>query len=179
MAAAPHSGFVTPLPPGLNGSCITRDPRFGRGPGVYPVKVFGTFQLQTGQTLTGNAINLCYIPHGSILSDFKIVLAGLTAGQLQDSLATPTVYCTNLAAGAGETPAVLVATPSLMSATDAQNFGTNYAGSPRAAGLSGPAVVQWMPGITLQITGGAGLTAGSTTPVIYMVEWSPTYDAYH
>lgn len=176
MAAAPHSGWVTPLPPGLNGSCITRDPRFGRAPGVYSVKVVGTFQLQTGQTLAN--INLCYIPHGVYLSDFKIALGGMTAGQLQDSLATPTVYCTNLGAGAAETPAVVVATPALATATDAQNWGTMYAGQPRAVGVTGPAIVQWQQGIVLQITSPVGLTVGGT-PLIYMIEWSPIYDTSH
>ena len=172
MAAAPRSGWVTPLPAGLNGSCITRDPRFGRAPGVYSVKVTGTFQLQTGQTLAN--INLCYIPHGVYLSDFKITLAGLTAGALQDSLPTPTVYCTDLAGGA--TPAT-VATMAQMAATpDAQNLGTMYAGSPRAVGLNGPAVVQWFSGTTLQIANPTGLAVGGA-PLIYMIEWSPIHDA--
>jgi hypothetical protein len=154
------------LPAGFNGSCITRDPKYGRGSGVYPVKVLGTFVLPSGATLAaGNVINLCFIPHGVILTDFVIASAGIT-GSLQDSLPTPTVYCT-----VGAT----LATMANMTATQALNLGTMYAGTPRVAGVNGPAVVQWQAGITLQIsvTG----TPEPTTPMVYKIEWSPIYDA--
>lgn len=158
--------FGSSLPAGFNSSSVIRDPRYGRGPGVYPVKVVGTFVLPSGATLAaGNVINLCFVPQNSILTDFMIVTAGLT-GTLQDSLPTPTAYCTLSGA---------VATMANMTATQGLNLGTMYAGVPRAAGANGPAVVQWQKGTTLQIllTG----TPAPTTPLVYKIEWSPIYDA--
>lgn len=162
---APHIGFITEPPPGKNGSAMTRDPKFGRSPGVYPVKVVGTFLMDPADPLVaGDAINLCYIPSNVFLSSFLIVTAGVT-GTLQDTLATPTIYCA--VAGA-------VTTPATMTAVQGQNLGTMYANTPRAVGPQGAAVVQWQRGMTLQIAGAAGAGA---TPMIYMLEFSPVYDS--
>src|SRR5215469_1660632 len=104
------------LPAGTNGSAIVRDPKFGRAPGVYPVHVFGTYVLDPANPLTA-PLNLCYIPHGCILSNFLIITSGVT-GTLQDSLPTPTVYCTLTGA---------IVTPANMTAAQSQNWGTMYA----------------------------------------------------
>jgi hypothetical protein len=98
------------------------------------------------------------------LSDFKIVTSGVT-GSLQDTLPTPTIYCSSVAG--------TVVTPADMTATDAQNLGTMYFTTPRAPGVEGAQVVQWQQGITLQIANAAG---SPTEPMIYMLQWSPVYD---
>ena len=162
----PHAGvgFVIGLPPGRNGSCIIRDPKFGRAPGVYPVFALGTFVLDPLVPNTpGDPINLCYIPHGVILVNFQIVTSGVT-GTLQDTLPTPTTYGTVT----GD-----VFSMNQWTAADAENFGTMYFTTPKPVDRYGPAVVQWQKGITLQIVG-AG--AAPATPMIYMVEWAPVYD---
>ena len=162
----PSIGFVTGLPEGFNGSAIVRDPKFGRAPGVYPVHVVGTFVNDPANPVTaGGNINLCYIPSNVMLSKFHIVTGGVT-GTLQDTLPTPTVYCSTLVAP--------VTTEANMSATDAQNWGTMYAHTPRAIGPQGAAVVQWYQRTLLQIAGASGPPA---TPLIYMIQWSPVYDS--
>lgn len=159
--------FVVPLPPGNNASPITRDPRFGRAPGVYGVSAWGTFALKPGETL-GPAVNLVYIPYGVILKNFLFITNGMT-GTLQDSLATPTVYGT--VSGA-------VYTMAQMTAPGANNVGTMYASTPRAIGPDGCQVVQWQQGMTLQLFGpGGAQTYPTTTPLIFMVEWAPIYDS--
>jgi len=164
---APRSGVVTPyagLPAGFNSSSIFRDPVGGRL-GMYPTKTIGTFVLTSGSLAAGNNINLCYIPANSFLSDFNIVTSALT-GTLQDNLPTPTVYCTLSGA---------ITTTSNMTAGQAQAFGTQYANTPRAIGASGCPVVHWVPGTLLQVvlTG----TPTYTTPVVFMLEFSPVNDA--
>lgn len=162
---SPRIGFITPPPPGKNGSCITRDPKFGRAPGVYPVYVTGTYVDDPANSLAaGEAINLCYIPHGVQLVSFTIATAGIT-GTLQDTLPTPTVYCTSVSGN--------LATMALMSATDAQNLGTMYFETPRAVGPFGPAVVHWYRGMTLQL---ANCSGPPGTPLIYVIEWAPVWD---
>lgn len=159
--------MIIPPPPGVLGSAILRDPRFGRGPGVYPVKVVGSYTLVTGATYT-SPINLCYIPQNSILTDFKI-FAGNAVGTLQDSLPSPTVYLEAMSADN------IVTTMADMTAASAANLGTMYANTPAAAGANGAQVVQWQQGITLQIV---TTTAPSpNAPLLYILEWSPTYDA--
>lgn len=163
---APKSPIVSPfaLPAGHNCSPIIRDPRGGRGPGVYAVKVTGS--MPTGTVLALNdKINLCYVPVNSTLTYFAIGMAGVT-GILQDSLATPTVYCTALAGP--------VATWAMASLANSANMGTMYAATPRAVGASGCAVVQWMPGTMLQIIAAAALTTAA--PMTFVLEWSPVYD---
>jgi len=163
----PASGVVAPfaLPAGFNASPITRDPKGGRSASLYPIKVLGTFVLTSGSLAAGNNINLCYVPQNTFLSDFNIVTSALT-GTLQDNLATPTVYCTLAGAVSGLNN---------MSAAQGQNFGTMYANTPRAIGVNGCPVVQWQRGTLLQLvlTG----TPTYTTPVVFMLEWSPAYDA--
>lgn len=163
--AGQHS-LVNPLalPAGFNGSCITRDPKGGRGPSVYPIKVIGGF-VASGALAAGNNINLCYIPQNSVLTDFVIASGGIT-GTLQDNLATPTVYCT-----VGAT----LATVANMTGNQSLNLGTMYASTPRSAGQTGPAVVQWQRGMLLQliVTG----TPTQSQAMIYKLEFSPVYDA--
>jgi hypothetical protein len=169
LTAEQMGGVATPLagtglPAGFNSSSIYRDPAGGRV-GVYPMVTVGTFVLPSGSSLAaGNNINLCWVPAQSILTNFVIVNSGL-AGTLQDNLATPTVYCTTSGA---------VSNMANMTATQAQNLGTMYANTPRAIGANGCAVVQWQKGTLLQLvlTG----TPSYTTPVVFMIEWSPVYD---
>jgi hypothetical protein len=163
LGQGPTQFAGTGLPAGFNGSAIVRDPVGGRL-GLYPTKVLGAFALTSGSLAAGNNINLCYIPANSFLSDFNIVTSALT-GTLQDNLATPTVYCTLSGA---------ITTTSNITAGQGQAFGTMYASTPRAVGANGCAVVQWRPGTLLQVvlTG----TPTYTTPVVYMLEFSPAYD---
>lgn len=160
-------GWVTTLPKGLNGSAILRDPRFGRAPGVYPVKVVGTFGIGDDDDLgeNDNKINLCYIPHGVMLTSFTFICKGVT-GTVQDSLPTPTQYATLSGA---------VVTMNQMTATQGQNLGTMYFETPRPRGKEGAAVVQWYRGMVLRISGAGGSPTWED-PMIYVLEWSPVFD---
>ena len=159
-----EKGFARTLPEGANASPIYRDPKYGRAPGVYGVKVWGTFMPDAGNPLSGGNLNLCYIPHGVILSNFIIFPNGVT-GTLQDSCPTPTVYAT-------VTGNVVV--PQNMTIAQGVNWGTMYFTTPRAVGKDGCQVVQWEKGTLLQISNASGGTPGN--PLVFMIEWSPVYD---
>lgn len=163
---------------------------YPRGIGVYPVYDVGVLQLASNTTLssaTTDTLQLCYIPVNSFISDWKIFIPviGTQASlvfKLVDNLTTVTTYMTGITTGQGGgiismEGAAGTTGPDL---TSALNIGTNYAATARTLGTAGPIVAVWTTGAQLQLvvtTTSTASSGASALNLIYMVEFSPVYDA--
>jgi len=165
---------------------------FPRGAGVYPVKDVGVVTIASNTTLssaTTDTLQLCYIPPNCFISDWKIFFQSTAVTNasvvfaLQDSLASPTTYMTGITqfqTGGGvigmSGGVVAVTAPDTVSML---NAGTMYGATARSIGTTGAPVVVWASGVLLNLvctTTSTTTSAATARSIIYMVEFTPSYD---
>jgi hypothetical protein len=148
--------------------------------GVYPTKNVGVITIASNTTLsssTTDTLPICNIPPNSFMSGLLINLPALGTSltvSLVDNLASATTYVlqsTRGAAGGTLTMAdVLIGV-----------LGQQYAGTAVAiGGAPGTKEVVWASGaqLLLSVATSASATSGATAlNIVYMVEWSPVYQA--
>lgn len=151
--------------------------------GVYPTRNFGSITIASNVTLASSPadiLNICYIPNNSAMTGFYLWLpASMPASlvfSLQDSLTTTTTYIATFTTGAGVVAGVITMANIVQGVACAQYGGTAVS----IGGAPGTVEKVWAQGSLLQlkVTTSASATTGATAiNLVYMVEWSPTYQA--
>ncbi len=137
--------------------------------GIYPTKVCGVVNFVTAnKPATNDLINLCKVPQNSFLSNIYISIPILDNG------GGPAVYISVSTKGTNFSVATNFQFADFVQTT----IGTMYGNTARAITTTGPAVVAWTSNINLQLkaTTGATNTVGATVQIVYMLEWSPSWD---
>ena len=160
----------------------------GRGPGVNCTWVNGNVTFASNITLssaTTDTIQLCYIPFGCYIADFKCFFPALGTSalvmNLQDTLASPTTYITSITAGAagGSIGYASESTSTIVQFSPLSKWGIQYGATARSQGTSGNQVVVWTSGVLLEfaVTTTAGSTTGATAlQMPFLVCFAPAYD---
>ena len=152
--------------------------------GVYPTKDAGTVAFVTANKLaTNDLINLCFVPPNAFLSNIYISIPILDNGggpalvmSLIDTIAAPTTYISVSTKGTNFSVATNLQFADFVQST----IGTMYGQTLRAIAAAGCAVAVYgtVPTIKLQlkVTTGAANTVGASVFIVYMVEWTPSFD---
>lgn len=160
----------------------------GRGPGTVCTWVNGNVTFASNITLssvTTDTIQLCFIPYGCYIADFKCFTPAIGGTglvmNLQDTLASPTTYITGITAGqaGGSIGYVSESTSTILQFSPLSKWGIQYGSTARAQGTSGNQVVPWTSGVLLEfaVTTSAVSTTGATAlQMPFIVCFAPAYD---
>lgn len=159
----------------------------GRGPGTVCTWVNGNVTFASNITLssvTTDTIQLCFIPYGCYIADFKCFTPAIGTSlvmNLQDTLASPTTYITAITQGAagGVVGFDLPGSSNTINQFAIAKWGVQYGSTARAQGTSGNQVVPWTSGVLLEfaVTTSAGATTGATAlQMPFIVCFAPAYD---